>query len=512
MPVVATASHRIFDRRVLLFLIVLCASSPARAFLYNEHRDVSNEAMRRAFAYARSCCGSSESMARRLEAIRDFVERRPSDPAGVTYGDLVAIVDYVTEPFALLNRRGIRDGSETDICQLLSMNVAKNRGFFRMLHASHGDVNHFQDGGLVSFAYWHKTAILLAGDREKGDVGLFLALIFNSYADHPLQDFFAPGHTLTPRRDLHDASAMALHDFFHRGPHVFEIDVATLDALKDFFEDKAIFARLRAAGVVNLYGDGSLWRNPEQAEFVAAVQARSIADVLLAGIGEPVEGKPGEPSRSSFEPFDWRPYKRIGASTRTPLAKLPFGQYRQEKRSNLNALGWAPVLNAHAGFQSLFGSSQSSSRGLFDFETIVLGSPGRSWREGRVGIENITQFGLGFNYAYISSRAYRGNSAGARIYFPETAFDLQASLGVNHRWYSSATDSARRWAYDAKLEFGYGIAFAGLGVGRDYQFVAGRGFQPAWAFSASIGVGFPPSAFGKIFGKDRGVPQFAERR
>jgi len=214
-------------------------------------------------------------------SIRDFVERRPGDPAGVTYGDLVAIVDYVTEPFAVLHRRGIRDGSETDICQLLAMDVATDRGFLRMLHASHGDVNHFQDGGLVSFEYWHKTAILLAGDRGKGDADLLLALIFNSYADHPLQDFFAPGHALTPRRDLHDASAMALHDLFHRHPHVFEINLAALDALEVFFEDKAIFARLKLDGVLDLYGDGRLWRNPEQAEFVAAVQARSIADVLL---------------------------------------------------------------------------------------------------------------------------------------------------------------------------------------------------------------------------------------
>jgi hypothetical protein len=491
--------------------VVLCVSPPARAFLYNEHRDISNEAMRRAYDYARFCCGSSQGMASRLDAIRDFVERRPGDPAGVTYGDLVAIVDYVTEPFAVLHRRGIRDGSETDICQLLAMDVATNKGFFRMLHASHGDVNHFQDGGLVSFEYWHKLAILLAGDRKTGDTDLLLALIFNSYADHPLQDFFAPGHALTPRRNMHDASAMALHDFFHRRPHVFEIDVKKLDEIEVFFEDKAIFARLREDQVLDLYGDGTVWRNPEQAEFVAAVQARSIADVLLAGIGEPGDVQPGEPLKSSFEPFDWRPYQRLETGTLTPLAKLPFGQYRQQKRSNLNALGWAPVLNAHAGFQSLFGSSQSSSRGLFDFEAIVLASPGRSWREGRVGIENVTQFGLGLNYAYISSRAYTGHSAGARIYFPATAFDLQASLGVNHRWYSSATDSARRWAYDAKLELGYGIVFAGLGVGRDYQLVAGRGFQPAWAFSASIGVGFPPSAFGKIFGKDRGVPQFAER-
>ncbi|MDQ5873172.1 MAG: hypothetical protein M3547_13315 [Acidobacteriota bacterium] len=508
--------------------LCLLVTSPLSGFNYKEHQDVGNEALRRAVMYFERRCGALLPKGRRDELMREILgltapnKKPPFTPFNITYGHLVASVDYVTEPSELAFQGGLPPSSLKQPGVFFNERLINRRSFLRLLHATHHDRNHFQGRALITYQTWHRTAVHLvrqssndnSGEPETADRSEFhdlsLALIYSAYADHFLQDFFAPGHIRTPRFGLHDAASMGIHDYFNRTKGE-EFEITRIADLDGFFEDTDLFQRLSAQPTIRLLGDGTLSDHADQAEFMAAVQARLLADILAPRYGCSQLGA------SILAPIEWTPYelvlvdeKKGKTRTRTPLAVIPFGKYVRKELRNMDALGWTPIVGAHAGYQSLFSGGRSSGRGKFDFEVIPLGVVGREWRtgykQGSRWYYPRTQLGLGVDYSYISSRDYSGHGMGLRLYRPVTQIDFQFSGGAAVRWYDAkdSPEKARKIAYDVRGEFGYGILFLGIGVGREHHLVAGKGFEPALAFSATVSVGFPPSAIPKLR-KDQGV-------
>lgn len=515
-------------RRLALssFLFLLVSAGTALAFNYNEHRDVSNEALRRAIDYVKSHCECDRDALAQLEILRNFSTLTPNQSRGgrtlpdITYGDVVSAMDYNTDPLDMFKRTGADVEAPTDPRDLLNLSRIDKGKFFDLLHASHHDRNHFQFNALLAFDTLHRAALGWAreyrlrprGTKRQGDVpsSLYRAIIMSAFSDHFLEDFFAPGHVLTPRQFLHDAGAMALHDRFHR--ETFEFHIKHADELEPFAPPgSSVLGRIESDGAVRMGGDGHLADHEDQAEFLADVQARAIADVLEAAVC------PGADDRNHFTEFGWRANSKTPKGTLSPEASMPYGSYVQETRPNWTPLRWTPIFNIRAGFQALFSKARSSGRGKFDVETIVAGNPGKGWREitgpdGKVSVDPAPQFGLGVVYSFIESREYHGEGAGLRGYFPVTSFDLQFSVGADYRWYSAANESAKRVAADARAEFGYGILFVSIGLGRDYHLIQGQGFRPGFSTSAAVSLCFPISAISKFIAKDRGVPSFSAKQ
>lgn len=482
----------------LLVLITWLAARQSFAFSANEHRRVSNEALRRAVEHVRKCVTGPEiaqpsatrgSPAAILNDLEAFARGE------LSYGDVVAAVDYVTEPGQLLNQS---TDSPQSIRATLDPTAIVKPSVIRLLHATHRDNNHFQRAALASYDLWHRYALLLAGTGSVPD--LYRGICFNAYAEHFLQDILAPGHYRTPRAGLHDAAAMKIHDHFNDQPHPFSLNRGFKD-LSAFFRDPSIYARLESAGFLDLTGDGSLKGNPDQEEFMKAVQARSISDVLEVYFCSQGSSEGGLTSPASDPAFEWEGYKTIPGTWKiwTPKAQLAHGAYLQKAVTRAGALGLTPVCAGAAGFQALSGGGESSSRGKFDFLCIFAGQPAKGWKQGGRGLGLGFQFGIAFpEYTYINATDHSGHGLGARIYVPVTDLEMQASVGVSHRWYRASGQSFPRWAADARLEFGYGLLFLGLGAGVDHHPTVNNGFEPAFALSATITLGFPPSLIKSI--------------
>ena len=228
-------------------LLAVLLSATADAFEYSEHRDVSNEGFARARTYieqkyaacSAACC---------VKEFRSFDGESPFSSKSVTFGDLVALVDYVTDPNDFLYRRGFDPVDPRVGLNFLNEDLVRTlkTKTFQALHAAHNDRNHFQDRALSSFWTWHRVARQVASARGGGD--LRLALVYSAFAIHFLEDFFAPGHIRAPRSSLHDAAAMNIHDRFNRRGQCFILEKDHLEEIGPPFLSPTEFADLRSKG------------------------------------------------------------------------------------------------------------------------------------------------------------------------------------------------------------------------------------------------------------------------
>jgi hypothetical protein len=547
---------------LLLWGVAACAIG----FTYAEHRDVSNQGLRLALAYCEAhperCRAVMSSQLKNLECFAGVAQsagfpeasRRLGCP--VTYGDLAALVDYTTDPFDVLYSKSlsvaILEEAAPDVqgaLEILDLRYIERlrSKIFILLHASHLDDNHFQDRALAAFWFWHRMALSFADGSR---INIFVPLIINAYANHFLEDFFAPGHMRTPRRLLHDAAAMAYHDEYNRVGQTFR--PGGRRELEGLIQDAALWLRLDSQKGVMFYGDGRLRRNPngtplltetwerqanqsnqskvtrgeqelaandltgvpgvagaldehgDQYNFISALVALSVLDLVSCKNSCDVATEGGVTGAAyngaltnSFEGVEWKAYRVVGKQTYTPYACLKgFGCYFAEPVSN--PLQRDVLYGLTVGGDMMAVREASSGRGRVGMEIIPIWHPPPGWREQATrasGLEGLPQYGFALGYSYVFSGSLVGHGPEARLIVPGPAVDFQFSVGGGYRWYQTDSGRAARWHGGARLEFGYGLVFVGVGVERDYGAVASVGLRPGWAISSNLSFLVPSSLF-----------------
>lgn len=268
----------------------------AHAFESNEHLTVSNEAFRLVFSYLmRRGAGDAECrvcwvLAEFMPAAHDMAEvRTPAEPGGLTYGHFVLLADYLRDPgvqYRVWDTFGSLPGQMSDI-DLEYLRELKTDPY-ALAQTSYLNNEHFQDQLLRTQWWWHRAALYVALAEDN----LFGALLLNAYADHFLEDFFAPGHVVTPRRRLHDVAALGIHDNYNDVGARFRVDNwDDLDPLVDAFDTQHLRHLREAAATLRkqmrtgrnvrvLYGDNHLGATSIQRALMVLVVARSILDVV----------------------------------------------------------------------------------------------------------------------------------------------------------------------------------------------------------------------------------------
>lgn len=245
----ATGKNEQMRVRALIptILVVQALMPPAYGFAGKEHQDISDRALKIAHARVKSMDPSFREPAEALLGA-----------GGCTFGKLTLAADWYEKPEGL---------AATHDCDDLSVRDRFGIGTIKHLAALHHNERHFQAGAVRAYQDLHDQA-LKAHDRTT-------ALWLEAFALHYLQDFFAPGHIVSPRARSDDTAAAGVHDLFnHLGADVHVNTVALNDELRKRFGDRFKFS----AAVVRFLGDGSL--EPAQSELLVALSALSISDVF----------------------------------------------------------------------------------------------------------------------------------------------------------------------------------------------------------------------------------------
>lgn len=325
-------------------VLARCAS----AFESDEHEKLANVAFLVALEYLAKT--SAITAAKYEEASRlkgtpgKYRAKGDEKYRGISYGDIVACVDYYLYPETILadswkqGRRPPEAGAlpkPTEALVDLKDCHGIGSSFFQATHNNH---SHFQYDLLMSQRVYHALAISLA--RDEG--ALFAALVVSAISDHYLHDFFAPGHIFTGRARLTDLPATALHDVVNaRGAEFVPANFAQLQPIMEFICQGAVercvarrdlslwevirdasdrevadsLGALLAGQTMDLKGDGQLWdEGPDrlrQRLLMLLIQVRSIADVVSG--------------RNSFQDMAWE-----GRAPPTK-AKIAFGEYALPK-------------------------------------------------------------------------------------------------------------------------------------------------------------------------------------
>jgi hypothetical protein len=447
-------------------LCLLCAPG-LRAFEAAEHCRVSIRGVRIASALVEERLGrpldlGSTGLVRGHEDVHAECRTTPDGNDGWSYGDLAALVDSALSPTDFY----LAFPNEHAVQQVLSGHVPTSvlsrlgRSKLLALFSARQNEDHFQDRALFSYWQWHSRAL---SEAAAGRLGT--ALLLNAFGDHYLQDSFAPGHVLTPRRQLHDAAALATHDYYNRKGAPFALgNVDSLLPLTETAEADALLSGLWASGdpsqhlrsiansTVDMLGDGRLDHRRDQELLVSLVVARSVADVLESWIcGKSVDSL-GAPV--------WEGYrKQRGKILESPRSGLELGQF--QRRDVPEGLRSNPTIGLAWGLQGTAGPAVRL-RQLLEAEALVAGSPGRYWREGNAGAVPQAALTLGARYEWGGNQSAR--SLSARLIIPVPKLDLQLGPTVRRSYLRSEDQSVGIWVPGARLELSLGLLFLGFSV------------------------------------------------
>ncbi len=470
----------------LALVSCLTMAGTAHAFEFDEHCQVSNDALRIATSYAERTSSKSQYplTAEEIAGLRGRTLGCGRE-GPTSYGEWVALVDNATSPSDFY--AGPRESLSSDpvLKGLINDKALRQlrRNFVMGLFAAHLNVDHFQDRGLFAFVSWHREAVALAAGGN-----LWSALLVNAFGDHLLQDSFAPGHLRTPRRELHDAAAVAMHDYYNRYGAEYQItapqELAELVSVEERRAAPDLFAGvngslaeyLRAHSRILMKGDGRLHESCDQQIVMALTVARSIADIL--------ESYQGRVSVNSFSTFTWKGYHREPSKTGTlftPRAGTRFGEF--ESRAAPGPLRLNPAFALNLGAESFFGAP-IGSRWNVGPEIMIGGSPGRAWVD---DVLTPPQFGLLAGYTYSHAQDLTSHAATMRVVVPMTRLDLQVSAIGKHTWYRSDEANQAKWGFGGRFEMGFGMVFVGVGVERQYLFVGGR-LRPRTATTVNLSL------------------------
>lgn len=480
-----------------LLLLVICLTPTAQAFLYDEHCVVSNQSLLLAVQRAsgqEAHLRLSASDAARLRALARSTCReralrsRPGGPE-VSYGDMVALVDYAMSPLDFFLNVA-NDASSADFTEGVlpdeSLRKLAHTPLYHYRAASNND-NHFQDRALFAYHLYHRFAVHLAATEGN----LISALVINAYADHFLQDALAPGHVRTPRRHLHDAPSIGLHDYYNRHGLIFwprrtealaDMTASGLpEELEPLFEIvggsvRRYLALLEEMGFP-MYGDGRVERAPAQHLYLVLLSARSVMDVLASYVT-------GE-ATNSLEEYTWSGYRSDGDQRYSPSVGITFGQYKSLEDSWM--LTFIPVLGTSVGHQSLFRRGDGSSRMWAAAELFLVGSPGTDWIETEGGrAAGLPQFMLPFGYSVVGGGGVRGHGPMLRFVLPMNSIGTQLSALTGYRWYRAGEAAGQGPHAGLRVEMGVGLMVVGIGIDYDRQVNSSGEFRPHLGLTSSL--------------------------
>lgn len=485
----------------LAAVLALLASRPAHAFSYREHCEVSSNAFQLALHYVthQSASTSRSFSAAQMHVLQQLggSECRPRGP--LTYGHLVALVDNAGSPadyYLFVRNDSAAQHFRGDMLPLSVLDEL-GRSTVQSVFSARLNVDHFQDRAMYGQWFWHRSASALAAD----DGNLVSALVLNAFSEHYLEDFFAPGHVFTPRRNFHDAASLAMHDYYNRHGASFIVrNARTLaDLLAAGLPDglarrwptgaDSVSARLKGMGALDLVGDDRLVPGSDQDILMTLVVARSVADIL--------ESYLSSHAVNHFEHYRWKGYTLSDSGLIGPQAEIAYGDYESGR---VAARTFEPVIALSMGTQALFGHEAGPARVLVQVETLIAGAPGGDWiiqESGRRPI--LPQFGLMGGWSMLVRGGEFAQGPTARLVFPIPKLDTEFSIPVAMRWYSHDHVRRRGFSYGGGMEMGIGLGFVGLSVQRDVHFDAAGDLKPGVAVTSTFSVGAPTSRLGIWF-------------
>lgn len=502
----------ILSASALVLLGATCLAPGARAYLYEEHCRVSNQGLllaalrasgqppgqpsgregppRLSDADVARLRGVTRSSCRE-RAIRSRGGPRVSNgdaDGDVSYGDMVALVDYTLSPLDfylyLANDEAASHFTE-GVLPEESLRALAQTPLDHLRAASNND-DHFQDRALFAYDFYHRFAVHLAAEGH-----LTSALVVNAYADHFLQDALAPGHVRTPRRHLHNAATIGLHDYYNGHGLIFW--PTRTEALADL-TDSGVPEELAplfavAGGSVGrylalleemgfpMYGDGLMETSPAQHLYLVLLTARSVMDVL--------ESYEAREAANSFGEYRWSGYRAVGDRRYSPAVEIAFGEFRSLEDSWM--LAFVPVVGTSVGHQSLFRRGEGGSRLWAAAELFLLGSPGTDWiasEESRT--LGLPQFMLPIGYSLVSGGGVTGHGPSLRFVLPVSAIGTQLSVGAGYRWYRADEASGRGLHAGLRVEMGVGLMMVGIGIDYDRQVDREGAFRPHLGLTSSL--------------------------
>jgi hypothetical protein len=435
------------------------------------------------------------------------------------YGQLVVSIDHRIDTLKIFEQ-GYQQGPLPTKVKDLDPRILKQALTVDLsaLRAAATNETHFQSELTTNLRFWHYFAVQTAaygeaaktsGDRQGN---LFLALMLNSFADHYLEDFFVPGHILTPRYGLHDAVALAMHDQFNIiGTH-FELDRdAVKHDLAPILDDVPpdVLTSIRARpelveafrkgdlGDLTLWGDSDLGRSPTEELLITLVVSRSILDILESyETGRQVNHL----SSILFLGPRLRMIDTWHGSYGFAQARIPYG-YHTVPPSFPSHLWFPNVLELYVGPTTLISKGQVSSRLEIGADKLVFGFPpffpDRSrYIKSAAGTELLLyptqlQFGMtiGLSVAYNHGEKVFGPHSRAIFAFPL----IHSQVGIEgdiKRYTLHGAHAVTARSYGVRFQTGFSLLSLHLGFARDHVFLNGR-LEPATAVRAAIGFSGP---------------------
>ena len=493
----------------LILLLATLLAPGAQAYLYDEHCVVSNQGLLLA---ALRAAGSPSGPGVRLgldpadvallrgltrSSCRERALRSRGGPRApraasygdVSYGDMVALVDYAMSPidfYLYVANDAAADDFAGGVLPEASLRALAETPLDHLRAASNND-DHFQDRALLAYHVYHRFAVHLAA----AEGNLISALVVNAYADHFLQDALAPGHVRTPRRNLHNAATIGLHDYYNGHGLIFWprrtgalADMAAsgvpeeLEALFDVADGSVErYLQLLEEMGFPVYGDGQLERSPTQRLYLVLLSARSVMDVLESyGSGE---------ATNSFGTYGWSGYRAVGDRRYSPAVEIAFGEYRCLEDSWM--LAFVPIVGTSVGHQSLFRRDGGSSRVWVAAELFLVGSPGTSWiASEKSRTLGLPQFLLPIGYSVVSGGGAVGHGPMLRFVLPVSALNTQLSASAGYRWYRADDVAGRGLHAGLRVEMGVGLMEVGIGIDYDRQIDSEGWFRPHLGLTSSL--------------------------
>ncbi len=487
-------------------LLVLVQASAVHGFKAKEHRDLSNDALRLAYAHYLSLGYPADPQ---MEAIVKSLE-----PGGshVDYGELVRLVDHMVDPLKALERKGLLEGypckaSDLD-SDLLTRVLPESLAEFRALTVND---THFGAELMLNLRFWHQAATAMAASGsvqaleepcEAGKEGnLLTALVLNALADHFLEDFFAPGHIYTPRFGLHDAVAGAMHDQYNILGSKFLVDQERWKELRPLLDSlspdlssqlnlsEAELQELRTGGLgaIELRGDGDLGRERFQRVFILLVVARSILDVL--------ESYAKEHQVDSFAAgIHWEPLKKVGANPATGWihgqGKIPYGAHSTpwDYQGNIR---FPTVLWLSVGNEMLTSDGEASSRGLVEIDSLAAWmSPFRASKDGLLRLRS-WQVGASTGYSYAWNQRETADGPRAALILAYPLIHSQFLVEATYLHYENGKAHERGLGYGVGFQTGFSLMTLDMRVGKGYRFGDSGALQDTWAIRTGLSVAFP---------------------
>lgn len=521
-------------RRLIVGCSLLLVSSHAMAFVGCEHEILGNLSVEIAHEYSVFVL-SSEALSDQLSSKQKSRFVTASDTLKMlqnsnlltnndleTYGGINKAVDYVLYPLKILeawSSEKTKGNLPTESAEL-NLDFAENS---RKARSAHVNDAHFQGHLLNSYVRHHRSAVLEAhyvggSDDTEVEKQLFGAFVLNALADHYLQDFFAPGHIVTPRENFHDSFAMGWHDHYNRKGVSFELtenwietagigqfckkeNIGCLEHHVDNLLTRRFGVSTKLPKSVHLHGDGGLFdcdRNDaeqvatirngryEQLKLMLIAQAQSILDVISSFVFS--QSRPVMKLKAvEFKPPTVQVFKNKQAKFRKHIAQTDFGKYSFDN-PNFRAK-WGPtypaawkqydtVFGVNAGFQTI-DSDEDNIRAEAGFEVVPFGIPGamnilRDHDTGK-SLARLNWAPIVPGVRIVGDTSHYGVGPSVRTILAWPRINAQLSVTGFYTHYSgSDLQSAWKPGWNIRTDIGFSLLTAYIGLGQDFAPNNGR--------------------------------------